>query len=485
MHAHLISDAIKKIFPYHPTGDQTTLTDKLAEFVTDPSPDTIFVLKGYAGTGKTSIVSSLVNVLAELKVETVLLAPTGRAAKVLSAYAGQRAFTIHKKIYRLLTGADGSVKISLQKNRHKHCFFIVDEASMIPYGQAETQGSLFGGVSLLDDLIHFVYTSDHCRLLFIGDTAQLPPVHSTESPALNKQFLENRYRLRVHEFELKDVVRHAKDSGILFNATLLREMLGKQQQGFPAFRLQGFDDLMRIQGSDAADAVHDAFISHGREEALMICYSNKRAYLYNRHIRERVLFMEEEINAGELLMVVRNNYFWLPEESEAGFIANGDIIELNRIIRTETVYGFSFADVNARMLDYPGEPELEVKLLLDTLSSDGPALSRQDAASLFDAVAADYQHIPNKRTRLAHIRNNPYLNALQVKYAYAMTCHKTQGGQWRHVFVEMGYLPSKKPDIEYLRWLYTAITRGTEKVFLMNFTGDFFENNNLENDNLK
>ncbi len=468
-----IVNAITKQFPYQPTEDQAVLIRELAAFVTDDDPASMFILKGYAGTGKTTIVSSLVQVLPTVKTRSVLLAPTGRAAKVLAGYAEKQAFTIHKKIYRMQTAADGSLQISLQRNKHSDTIFIVDEASMIPWSTTD-QSNLFGGANLLDDLLQYVNNDKNCRLLFIGDTAQLPPVMTSESPALHKSFMEKRYNVNIREFELRQVVRQAETSGILFNATHLRTMLQKEVSGFPSIDLAGFPDIIRVQGQEAADEVESAFTMNGKEEALIICRSNKRANNYNKHIRQRVLFMEEELNAGDLLMVVKNNYYWLPDDSEAGFIANGDIIELKRIRRTETLYGFRFADVTARLLDYPDMPEMDVKLLLDTLDADGPSLSRQQATTLYEEVATDYKDIPHKRTRLTSIRNNPHLNALQVKYAYAMTCHKAQGGQWKHVFVEMGYLRNQSPDEEYIRWLYTALTRATDKLFLLNFTDDFF-----------
>lgn len=474
MQQNAIIEAITKKFPYEPTIDQAALISKLSGFILSKNEKSAFLLKGYAGTGKTTIVSSIVQMLPMIETEAILLAPTGRAAKVLAGYSGQKAYTIHKKIYRLQSSGEGSIEIILRQNKHKNTLFFVDEASMISWGTQAGQGSLFGGTNLLDDLVQYVYNGKNCRLILIGDTAQLPPVGLDESPALNKTFLEKRYHVTFTEHELKEVVRQAEGSGILFNATNLREMLRAQKPGFPKFILSGFNDIVRVQGPEAAELVDDAYLGSGKQEALMICRSNKRAYMYNRQIRERVLYMDEEINAGELLMVVKNNYFWLPEESEAGFIANGDIIELKRLLRTESLYGFHFADVTASMLDYPDAPDLEVKLLLDTLASDGPALSQKENMKLYESVAADYSHISNKKHRMAHIKNNPYLNALQVKYAYAMTCHKAQGGQWEHVFVEMGYIPGNKPDIEYLRWLYTALTRGTGKVFLMNFSKDFF-----------
>ncbi len=470
-------DLIRRIsaaFPYRQTKDQASLTAHLSEFLTDRNPASVFLLKGYAGTGKTTIVSGLVKVLPEFKLKTVLLAPTGRAAKVLAGYAGTQALTIHKKIYRIQTSGDGSTRIALRENKHSNTIFIVDEASMIPGSDTTEQGGLFGRSNLLDDLIDYVYNQRNCRLILIGDTAQLPPVHSAESPALNKSYLEQYYQVHIREYELREVVRQAQHSGILFNATKLRLMLGANKNGFPSLLTDGFRDVIRVQGQEAADEVDTAFLSGGKEQALMICRSNKRANLYNQHIRQRVLFMEDEINAGDLLMVVKNNYFWLPESSEAGFIANGDIMELKRIQRTEEMYGFRFADVTARLADYPDMPDMEVKLMLDTLQSETPALPELSARKLFEAVAEDFRDIPNQRTRMSAIKNSPYLNALQVKYAYAMTCHKAQGGQWANVFVEMGYLPDKKPDTGYLRWLYTAFTRSTDKVFLLNFTDDFF-----------
>ncbi len=475
MAATEISNRIKAHFPYAPTQDQDGLIMAMADFLVYRDPNSLFILKGYAGTGKTTIVSSLVEVLPSLGMEHMLLAPTGRAAKVLAGYSGQQAFTIHKKIYRLQTDGQGVMHFALQKNNRRNTVFIVDEASMIPWSnQAGQQGSLFGGANLLDDLMQYVYNGKNCRMIFIGDTAQLPPVMSHESPALSTPFLQQRYHLSIRSFELQQVVRQTLDSGILRNATSLREMLASQESRFPALKTDGFPDITRVQGADAADEVDAAFAGREKGEALMICRSNKRANLYNRHIRQRVLFMDDELNAGDRLMVVRNNYYWLPEDHDAGFIANGDILEINSITREETIHGFRFADVSASMTDYPEMPVLEVKILLDTLDAEGPALSGQEATRLYEAVTQDYQDIPNKRTRTANIRKDPYLNALQVKFAYAMTCHKAQGGQWQHVFVEMGYLPDKTPDKEYLRWLYTAMTRATSKLFLLNFTDDFF-----------
>lgn len=469
-----IKQAILKEFPYSPTEDQDKLIGLLAEYIRESERASVFVLKGYAGTGKTTIVSSLVRILPSLQAQSVLLAPTGRAAKVLAGYSGRKAFTIHKKIYRLMPAADGSVRVSLQQNKHRNTFFIVDEASMIGGNRSE-QTELFGGTNLLDDLLQYVSEGENCRLILIGDTAQLPPVMTIESPALSEQYLRQRFHLKIWSFELREVVRQARDSGILHNATMIRHMLGAREEGYPKMQLSGFRDIHRLEGPDAADEVNNAYMSSNMEQSLIVCRTNKRANLFNQHIRKGVLFREDEISAGDLLMVVKNNYFWLPESSQAGFIANGDIMELKRLRRIEEIYGFRFADVTVRLLDYPDESDLEVKILLDTLNADGPSLSASEGRRLYEEVAADYAHISNKSTRLNQIRNNPHFNALQVKFAYALTCHKAQGGQWANVFVEMGYIPNKEPDTEYLRWLYTALTRATDKLFLLNFTEPFFQ----------
>ncbi len=478
MNNSVLAQSISAGFPYEPTSDQSLLISKLANFILKKDFLSVFLLKGYAGTGKTTIVSSLVRVLPQLKAKTVLLAPTGRAAKVLSVYSGQQAFTIHKKIYRIQPTADGTMGISLQHNRHRDTFFIVDEASMISMGNAFEQKGPFSGRNLLDDLVAYVYNQQNCRLILIGDNAQLPPVNSLDSPALDKLLLQERFGMEVDDFELKQVVRQSQNSGILHNATLLREMLRQNKRGFPELALKKYADIIRLHGQDASEEVDQAFASRSMDQALMICRSNKRANLYNQYIRNRVLYMEDEINAGDLLMVVKNNYFWLPNDSHAGFIANGDIVSLKRIRRYELVHGFRFAEVSVKMLDYPDEPEIDCKLMLDTLHSEGPAMAGADMKRLYESVAADTMDIRNKSARMKAIREDPYLNALQVKFAYALTCHKAQGGQWEQVFVEMGYLPGQGPDREYIRWLYTALTRATSKVYLIGFTDDFFSQKN-------
>ena len=474
MDTALIKQEILRQFPYTPTNDQKQLIHDLAAFITDTTPNLLFLLKGYAGTGKTTIVSSLVHVLETRLEGAVLLAPTGRAAKVLASYSGRKAFTIHKKIYRMQTKADGSMQVAIQYNKHKNTCFIVDEASMIASGRP-TEGSLFGEADLLNDLVQYVYSGKNCKLILIGDTAQLPPVKQPESMALNSTYISSNFHLNVKSFELREVVRQASESGVLYNATMIRQLLANNKQGFPRFRQQGFNDFVRLHSEDVADEINNAFHPMNLYDALIICRSNKRANLFNQSIRQRILYMEDEINSGDLLMVVKNNYYWLPQESEAGFIANGDTIEIKRINRLEDAYDLRFADLTVSLIDYPDEPDIEVKIILDTLQSEGASLGHNQYRKLFEGISEEYAHVQNKTTRLSKIRENPYLQALQVKFAYALTCHKSQGGQWKHVFIDMGYIPDSTPDTGYLRWLYTAITRSTDKVFLINFRDDFFE----------
>ena len=471
------TDIFLREFPYEPTPDQYELIGKLSEFLMAPQVNALFVLKGYAGTGKTTIVSNLVNVLPHLKAQSVLLAPTGRAAKVISAYSGKPANTIHRKIYKLRSDGEGGVSFKLIPNKHVNTLFIVDEASMISDYESSDDRSTFGSGSLLDDLIRYVYSGDNCRLILIGDTAQLPPVKRSESPALNIPFLESSFHFKIWVSELREVVRQEAGSGILYNATIVRNQIQKteDEKGFVKFHLDGFRDILRLQGPDTADYINDAFSSRNFGDTIVVCRSNKRANLYNKHIRQRVLYQEEEISAGDLLMVVKNNYFWLPEESSAGFIANGDIVEIKRIQRIEELYGFRFAHVTIHMIDYPDQAEMDVVIFLDTLDIDGPSFTFKQTQNLFNEVSLDYEDEPNKRKRMAKIKENPYLNALQVKFAYALTCHKAQGGQWENVFVEMGYIPDNKPDTDYYRWLYTALTRATQNLYLMGFSDDFFE----------
>jgi len=349
----------------------------------------------------------------------------------------------------------------------------VDEASMIQTSTMN-ESNLFTGRNILDDLFTYVYGGENNKVLFIGDTAQLPPVGLDYSPALDIDFLKKSYHLETECFELTEVVRQAQTSGILVNATSIRDEIKKQELRLPIFSLKAFTDIERLRGNELEEALNTAYSGSNKDNNAVICRSNKRANIYNREIRRRILYFEGEINAGDYMMVVKNNYFWLPEGSTAGFIANGDIVELMRIRKFEDMYGFRFADVTIRFLDYPDEKELDVKILLDTLTAESPALPAADNNRLFQTVMEDYADYKSKRTRIENVKKNPYFNALQVKFAYALTCHKTQGGQWNTVFVDQGYLNDKMMNVEFLRWLYTAVTRATTKLYLINFEDKFF-----------
>lgn len=462
-------------FPYDPTRDQHELLKELSVFLIQGwnRSNAIFILKGYAGTGKTTVVRALVKVLPALNKRSVLLAPTGRAAKVLTSYTRKPANTIHRKIYFARTTKDGVIALTLQQNLHKNTLFIVDEASMIQ-NSTMSDLSLFGMRNVLEDLFRYIYGGENNRILFIGDSAQLPPVGLENSPALDLKFLKQSYNLTIDTFELTEVVRQAKQSGILVNATSIRNCISTMEFSFPDIRVNEFRDVHRLSGIDLEEALIGAFSSSGKENNAVICRSNKRANIFNQEIRKRILFFDGEINPGDFMMVVKNNYFWLPENSSAGFIANGDIIELLRIRKIEEMYGFRFADITIRFLDYPDEKELDVKIMLDTIRTESPALPAADNNRLFQEVMKDYEDLRSKKSRIDKVKVNPYFNALQVKFAYAFTCHKTQGGQWETVFIDQGYLSDKMMNIEYLKWLYTAFTRATKQLFLVNFDEKFF-----------
>ena len=442
----------------------------MARFLYDADPRSAFLLKGYAGTGKTSLVSALIQVLPQLKVNTLLLAPTGRAAKVIASYSGRPAFTIHKKIYMTVTDASGAVRTARAINKHAYTLFIVDEASMIGLEPTSTRQSL------LEDLIDYVYDGNHCRLMLIGDTAQLPPVGQTESPALDERYLAAAFGLNVLAAELTEVVRQQQLSGILSNATNLRTQISSltaAEAQMPLFVPNG-TDVVRLAGEDLMETLFREYGDFALDQVVVVCRSNKRANLFNQGIRNSVLFREEEVNAGDYLMVVKNNYFWLDEESTIGFIANGDIVEVLSVRNVQELYGFRFADATVRFVDYPDEPSHDCKLLLSTLYSESPSLTSDEANTLFNNVMEDYADLPRKSDRLHELRQNPYYNALQVKFAYALTCHKTQGGQWHTVIVDQGFLGENPVDRDYLRWLYTAFTRATDRVYLLNFDARFF-----------
>jgi len=464
---------LKSKFIYQPTAGQEMLMNNLANYIFEDEDWSVFVLKGYAGTGKTSIISAMVKTVPAIKKKSVLLAPTGRAAKVLASYSGQRAATIHRRIYFQTRAKDGSMLLRLQKNLYRDTVFLVDEASMIP-GETLDQANLFRSRNLLDDLIEYVYSGKNCKLVLIGDSAQLPPVGTSISPALDLSFLKSRYELKIWFFELKEVMRQALESGILSNATALRTKLSETVIKQPFFNLNGQSDIEVIQGEYLEDALNSTYASDMLDHTIIVTRSNKRANIFNQEIRKRILFRENEIEAGDYLMIVKNNYFWLPEDSQAGFIANGDIVELLRIRRIEELYGFRFAEVTIRLLDYPDDEPVDVKIILDTIMVESASLSHEDNNKLFQSVMEVYSDIPQRRDRVEKVKANPHFNALQVKFAYAMTCHKSQGGQWENVFIDQGYLRNDMIDHEYLRWLYTALTRGTKKVFMIGFNDKFF-----------
>lgn len=456
-----------------PTNDQLELSSKFADFVTTSDCDAVFVLKGYAGTGKTTMVSSLVKTFTKFKFRSVLLAPTGRAAKVLSGYAGQNAYTIHKSIYRQQTSSDGMGRFVLNKNLFKDTFFIVDEASMVP--NANSESSIFGSGRLLEDLIEYVYSGSNCRLILVGDTAQLPPVGLDISPALSRNDLEY-YDRNLFEYELTEVVRQDENSGILHNATFIRNMItgGNYASGYFHLEYRDFDDVRRIGGADLIEEISTCYNRFGLFETIVVTRSNKRANKFNEGIRSTILYKEAEISVGDLIMVVKNNYFWLEENEKIDFIANGDIAEITSIYKYEELYGFRFANVCLRLVDYP-DIEFDSKIILDAISIESASLTSEQNRRLFDAVSEDYLDIRSKKKRWEKVKANPYFNALQVKFAYAVTCHKAQGGQWKAVFVDQGYLTEEMLNVEFLRWLYTAVTRPTERLYLVNFNKEFFE----------
>ena len=464
---------IKQQFPFEPTVKQNIVLHQLSEFIFATAPNLLYVLKGYAGTGKTTIVGAIVSNLWKAKKSAVLMAPTGRAAKVISNYSGKEAFTIHKKIYFPKKEKNGGVKFVLQPNKHKNTIFIVDEASMIPDTPGDSK--LFENGSLLDDLMQYVYSGHQCKLLLIGDTAQLPPVKLDLSPALDERTLALNYNKEVTKMELDEVVRQEQGSGILANATFLRETLLNTYFDSFKFDLSDYKDIIRlVDGYEIMDAINDAYSDLGKEETAIIVRSNKRANLYNQQIRNRILFNEHELAAGDYIMVVKNNYFWVKPTSDAGFIANGDIIEVLEIFSIQELYGFRFAEVKVRMVDYPKMIPFETVLLLDTIDAETPSLPYEDSNRLYQEVMKDYDSETSKYKKFLKVKSNKHFNALQVKFSYAITCHKSQGGQWHTVFVEQPYLPNGI-DKEYLRWLYTAVTRAKEKLYLIGFKDDFFE----------
>ena len=456
---------------FETTPGQKKIIEKLSEYIADDDFSRIFVLNGYAGTGKTTLIAALVGALKELGIKPVLLAPTGRAAKVLAQYAHEKALTIHKRIYRQRTNADYESKFSLNPNPERDAVFIVDEASMLSDGASD--GALFGSGSLLQDLVQYVRSGRACRLVLVGDSAQLPPVGSDFSPALD----ENAMRAfgEVVYGTMDEVVRQEAQSGILFNATLVRCMLERGIHEIPRFEM-GFPDIEAVEGGEFLEKLQDCYARYGRDETIVITRSNKRANRYNEGIRRNVLCAEEEIESGDMLMIVKNNYYY-PEHTEGcpmNFIANGDIARLKRLRRFEEFYGFRFANAVLEFPDYD-DTELECKILLDTIASESPSLTREESTRLFYEVEKDYLDIRSKIKRFKEIRENPHFNAVQVKFSYAVTCHKAQGGQWKAVFVDRCLFGEEPMTRDMLRWLYTALTRATERLYLVNFDKAFYE----------
>ena len=463
---------IKSKFPFQPTEKQDIVLLQLSDFIFNVKPNVLYLLKGYAGTGKTSIIGTIVSNLWQAKISAILLAPTGRAAKVISNYSKKEAFTIHKKIYFPKKEKDGGVKFVMQPNKHRNTIFIVDEASMIP--DAPSDSKLFENGSLLDDLMHYVYSGHKCKLLLIGDKAQLPPVKSDLSPALDAHKLDLNYNKDVKSLELDEVVRQEQDSGILANATELRAVLETSFYDSFKFNVKPFNDIVRlVDGYEIMDAINDSYSNDGYEETAIIVRSNKRANQYNQQIRNRILFNESELSAGDYLMVVKNNYFWIKPTTEAGFIANGDIVEVLEIFNIKELYGFKFAEVKVKMVDYPRMRPFETVFLLDTISAESASLTYEESNRLYQEVSKDYINEASNYKRFLGVKNNKFFNALQVKFSYAITCHKSQGGQWNTIFVEQPYLP-EGPDRDYIRWLYTAVTRAKEKLYLIGFRDESF-----------
>ena len=462
-------------FGFQPTEEQEKAVGMMADFLFEQQRDAVFVLRGYAGTGKTSLVGALVKCMDALQQRTVLMAPTGRAAKVFALNAQHTAYTIHKRIYRQKTFTGEMADFMQNVNLLKHTLFIVDEASMI--SNEGLSGSAFGTGHLLDDLIQFVYSGEGCRLMLVGDTAQLPPVGEELSPALEPDFLAG-YGLEVHQLTLTQVVRQLSDSGILWNATMLRQLITDEEvYAFPQLRLQGFPDIWVMPGGELIEALEDAYYRCGTDQTIVITRSNKRANAYNQGIRGRILGYEEELTGGDQLMIVKNNYHWVKpvgvtegeeEQATMDFIANGDVATIRRYRNEREQHGFRFVDVTLSFPDYD-DMEVEVTAILDTLMSEAPALTRQQQEALFQHVWEDYPELHTKRDRMKAVKEDPYFNALQIKYAYAVTCHKAQGGQWQRVFIDQGYMTEDMLSPDYFRWLYTALTRATETVYLVNW----------------
>ncbi len=472
---------VNSVFGFEPTKDQKTAIDTFCRFVTSRGDRPVMVMSGSAGTGKTALSAAFVKVLARLRQRVVLLAPTGRAAKVLSLNAGMPAFTIHRRIYRQKTFTGEMTGFSLNFNKQSNTIFVVDEASMISNSSLQQSGASFGSGYLLDDLMQYVFSAENCRLLIVGDKAQLPPVGETESPALESETLAGAYALEIYSTELDEVLRQSANSGILYNANVIRQMITRDEiTQLPKIKLKGFADIHVVPGDELIEQLAGSYYEVGTDETAVVTRSNKRANIYNNGIRRMVLGREEELSPGDILTVVRNNYYWIEaekaqnaqqpdgEQPSMSFIANGDRAIVRRVRNIRKAYGLRFADLVLEFPDYDNF-EINATTVLDSLVSESPSLTREQSERLFEGVLADYADIPLKADRMKHVRTDKYYNALQVKFAYAATCHKAQGGQWAHVYVDQGYMTDEMLTPDYIHWLYTAFTRATEKLFLVNW----------------
>ena len=465
---HNFENNVLACLPFEANTAQREAIALLSDFIFNPDERSVFVLKGYAGTGKSNLISAITMALSSIRWRSVLLAPTGRAAKVLSYYAKRPAQTIHKKIFKKIQESDGSVHFGLAENLHKNSLFIVDEASMIGIEKSQ---SIYEN-SLLENLFEYVYSGENCKLILVGDTAQLPPVGSNESFALSQDYLKTAFHLNISSFELQDVARQKIDSGILAVATDIRESIGRLPFELPKIICN--KDVYRLSGEDLEFELNSAISKYGEDNVVIITRSNKTCNLYNRHFRNRIKYFEEDLCVGDKLMIVKNNYFWLGENPETAFIANGDTAEIVRIINREQRYDFDFCECLIKLSDYPNLPEIQVKIITSSLYTDAPALTSLEQQHLYERVMEDMADEPLRHIRSAYLRKSPYYNALQVKFKYAITCHKSQGGQWPFVFIDMGFVKEEDLNDNFYRWLYTAITRSSEKVVLVNFADQLF-----------
>ncbi len=464
LYRHLLS-----AFGFTPTDGQATALQHLAAFILSKKTNPTYILRGYAGTGKTTLTTTIVRTLPMLGMGFAIMAPTGKAAKVISGYTHHQASTIHKRLYSASTMPDGTIRMTRSINKMKNTLFIVDEASMI------SDSREIDSRSLLDDLIEYVFSEENCRLLLIGDNAQLPPVESDYSPALDINYMKSNYNLTIAQYELTEVLRQSLQSGILKTATELREKMNRNEfeYNLPIFKINDYDDIKRIEPETFQELLYKSFDNEA--DAVVICKSNKRANMFNQAIRSRILNIEGEIATGDKIMIVKNNYFWNDTDNKINFLANGDMAVIEKISKFEDLYGFRFADVDISLSDYSDNPKMSVKILLSPLNSETPSLSKDEWQRLASAVEEDYLDIPNKRERYNEMKKNPWLNALQVKFAYALTCHKTQGGQWHDVFIDSPFNLKDSLETSDLRWLYTASTRAQKHLYLVNFKDDFFE----------